>query len=123
MSAHKHEALLPCIQAGDHLKDCDADGFCNACGLQDQPSVAVVRVTLQRGINDEQTDEEAEEEHIQVQAVEDACGPHVVVQVYSKEGHYLYTPSLEDEAPILGAEDAGVKARMASGYYDKAKED
>jgi hypothetical protein len=29
--------LEECIESGQHLQDCDQDGFCNACGCQDAP--------------------------------------------------------------------------------------
>jgi len=27
--------LEECLASGNHLKDCDDDGYCNACGYQD----------------------------------------------------------------------------------------
>lgn len=31
------EEVAACVLAGDHLLDCDDDGYCNACGNQDGP--------------------------------------------------------------------------------------
>ena len=32
--------LIECMGSGQHLKDCDDDGFCNNCGFQDDPKTA-----------------------------------------------------------------------------------
>lgn len=39
---HKSDAIEwhvidECKQVGDHLVDCDSDGYCNACGYQCSP--------------------------------------------------------------------------------------
>jgi len=31
---YTHEDKKECSEAGDHLKSCDEDGYCNACGEQ-----------------------------------------------------------------------------------------
>jgi hypothetical protein len=33
-------SLEDCIASGEHLKDCDGDGYCNNCGCQDSPEEA-----------------------------------------------------------------------------------
>lgn len=32
----KYDSLRQCIDSGDHLNDCDDDGYCNHCGHQDE---------------------------------------------------------------------------------------
>ncbi len=35
-SEYQWDGSAECKQAGDHLKSCDDDGYCNACGEQDE---------------------------------------------------------------------------------------
>ena len=32
---YEHDSLMECMEAGDHLEECDEHGFCVACGHQD----------------------------------------------------------------------------------------
>jgi hypothetical protein len=31
---YEHGSRKDCVEAGDHLKSCDVDGYCNLCGEQ-----------------------------------------------------------------------------------------
>lgn len=29
---YEHDTVEECVECGDHLTDCDEDGYCNLCG-------------------------------------------------------------------------------------------
>lgn len=33
--SYQYDDPIDCMVSGDHLMDCDDDGFCNLCGFQD----------------------------------------------------------------------------------------
>jgi len=46
---YRHANARQCHLAGDHLKDCDEDGYCNHCGEQQTVFSGVIKVPKHRG--------------------------------------------------------------------------